>query len=80
MTRTWMAIAGGAAILAVVPMVGATEHDKAAKKPLVSRAQIVETYKKNTSVDETSDALLVDQSVVAACLKAAGITPNEQDR
>ena len=55
--------------------------EKKSDKPVVSCAQIVETYKVNQSVDETADALEVDQSRVAACLKAAGIKlPSENDR
>ena len=49
-------------------------------KPRVSCDKIVETYKLNKSVDETSDTLFVDESRVTECLKAAGITPNENDR
>ena len=54
--------------------------DKVPAKPLVSCDKIVETYKLNKSVDETSDTLMVDESRVAECLKAAGITPSENDR
>lgn len=82
MTRTGTAIAFAAGIIATT-MVARAEQPKAkaaGKKALVSCASIVETYKTNRSVDETADALFVDQSVVAACLKAAGITPNEQNR
>jgi hypothetical protein len=50
-------------------------------RPVVTCKQIVETYKVNKSVDDTGDALFVDESVVVACLKAAGISaPAEADR
>jgi hypothetical protein len=66
-----MALAGGAALAA---------DEKAPAKPVISCDKIVETYKLNKSVDETSDTLLVDESRVVECLKAAGITaPAEND-
>ena len=52
---------------------------KAPAKPLISCDKIVETYKLNKSVDETSDTLMVDESRVAECLKGADITPTEDD-
>jgi hypothetical protein len=67
-----MALTGTAAL--------AGSDEKAPAKPLISCDKIVETYKLNKSVDETSDTLMVDQSRVAECLKAAGITPSENDR
>ena len=55
--------------------------EKTGKKPDVTCKEIVETYKANNSVDETSDSLFVDQKRVVACLKAAGIKyPPEYDR
>ena len=81
MTRTRTTLTVAAAVLAIATLArGEEPKGKDGGKKLVSCSQIVETYKKNQSVDETSDALFVDQSVVAACLKAAGITPNELDR
>ena len=75
---------GMLAAIAVVMLFGtavlAAPDEKAPAKPLVSCDKIVETYKLNKSVDETSDTLMVDQSRVAECLKAAGITPSENDR
>ena len=66
-----MALAGTAALAA---------DEKAPAKPVISCDKIVETYKLNKSVDETSDTLFVDQSRVVECLKAAGITaPAEND-
>ena len=74
-----MAVALG--MLGLAALVAAAEPEKKGNKPVVSCAQIVETYKVNQSVDETADALEVDQSRVAACLKAAGIKqPAENDR
>ena len=66
-----MALAGRAALAA---------DEMAPAKPVISCDKIVETYKLNKSVDETSDTLLVDESRVVECLKAAGITaPAEND-
>jgi len=68
-------------MLGLAALVAAKEPGKKADKPVVSCKKIVETYKVNQSVDETADALEVDQSRVAACLKAAGTkVPNENDR
>ena len=67
-----------AAVIASSVLAGAAAEEKDAK-PLISCDKIVETYKHNNSVDETSSALVVDQSRVAECLKAAGITPTEAD-
>jgi hypothetical protein len=58
----------------------AASDEKAPAKPLISCDKVVETYKLNKSVDETSDTLMVDQSRVTECLKAAGITPSENDQ
>ena len=82
MMRTGTAIALIAGTLVVSGAANAAEPagKGTGKKPVVNCAQIVETYKTNSSVDQTADALFVDQSVVAACLKAAGITPTEMDR
>jgi len=77
--RTAMLAAIAAVALAGTAALAASD-EKAPAKPLVSCDKIVETYKLNKSVDETSDALMVDQSRVAECLKAAGITPSENDR
>ena len=67
-----MALAGTAALAA---------DEKAPAKPVIPCDKIVETYKLNNSVDETSDTLFVDQSRVVECLKAAGITnPGENDK
>jgi hypothetical protein len=72
---------GVAAVLAMATMVVATEPQKKPEKPIVSCDKIVEFYKGSLSVDETSDAMLVDQSRVVECLAAAGIDlPNEDDR
>jgi hypothetical protein len=65
------------AMAAAVTVMAAEE--KAAPKPLIPCDKIVETYKTNNSVDETSDALFVDESRVAECLKAAGITAPAED-
>ena len=70
------------AAIAVMTLAGTAAFaadEKAPAKPLVSCDKIVETYKLNKSVDETSDTLMVDESRVAECLKAAGITPSEDD-
>jgi len=65
---------GVVAMLAFASLAGA--EDKAAKpKNPISCDQIVETYKVAQAVDKTAQTLLVDQSRVAECLKAAGITP-----
>jgi hypothetical protein len=78
--RTVTAIALVAA-MALTANAAGTKHTKTTDRPRVSCKQIVETYKVNKSVDETSDALLVDQSVVVACLKAGGVAvPSEYDR
>ena len=75
--------AGTLAAIAAVALAGtaalAASDEKAPAKPLISCDKIVETYKLNKSVDETSDTLFVDESRVAECLKAAGITPSEND-
>ena len=65
------------AMAAAVTVMAAEE--KAAPKPLIQCDKIVETYKVNKSVDETSDALMVDESRVTECLKAAGITAPAED-
>jgi hypothetical protein len=71
------------AAIAVVALAGtaafAASDEKAPAKPLVSCDKIVETYKLNKSVDETSDTLMVDESRVTECLKAAGITAPAED-
>ena len=68
-----------AAVVALATVAGAAEQ--AGQKQVVDCKQIVEVYKANQSVDQTSSALKVDQKRVAECLKAAGIaTPNENDR
>jgi len=55
--------------------------EQSGQKPVVECKEIVEVYKVNQSVDQTSSALKVDQKRIAECLKAAGIaTPNENDR
>ena len=76
--------AGMLAAIAVVALAGtavlAAADEKAPAKPVISCEKIVETYKLNKSVDETSDTLFVDQSRVVECLKAAGIAaPAEND-
>ena len=80
--KTWratMAVALG--MLGLAALVVAAGPEAKTDQPVVSCNQILETYKVNQSVDETADALEVDQSRVAACLKAAGIKqPNENDR
>ena len=73
-------IAGFAAVLLACAPLAAVAADEKADKPLIACDKIVETYKVNQSVDETSSALMVDQSRVAECLKAAGVTaPSETD-
>ena len=69
-------------LLAFTMPAAATEPAaKAEKKPVVSCDEIVKTYKANQSVDATAQALFVDQSRVAQCLKAAGIdSPLEDNR
>jgi len=63
------------------PAAGTEPAAKSEKKPVVSCDQIVKVYKDNQSVDATSQALFVDQSRVAECLKAAGIdSPPEDNR
>lgn len=57
----------------------AADTDKKSEKPLVTCAQIVEVYKMSHSVDQTSDTLKVDQSRVAECVKAAGISDPAQN-
>ncbi len=74
-----------AGVLGLVTAAGAADpaadKDKAAAKPPVSCDQIVESYKHNKSVDETSAMYLVDQARVAQCLKAAGVAdPDEDDQ
>ena len=65
-------------VVAAAALVSADEHGG---KPLIACDKIVETYKKNQSVDETASALMVEQSRVAECLKGAGITaPAEDDQ
>jgi hypothetical protein len=64
-------------LMAAVALAGT--DDKAAK-PVISCDKIVETYKLNKSVDETAGTLMIEQSRVTECLKAAGITPSENDR
>jgi len=77
--RATMAVALG--MLGLAALVAAAGPEAKTDKPVVSCDQILQTYKVNQSVDETADALEVDQSRVAACLKAAGIKqPNENDR
>ncbi len=78
--RTTVAVVALGLGLARVTSAAEPQAKSAEKKPLVTCKQIVETYKVNQSVDETADSLFVDQSVVAACLEAAGITPNKYDR
>ena len=86
MKRIGVAIAAAIVIVlvcgvAVLRGQGAAGPEAKAEKPVVSCDKILETYKVNQSVDETADALEVDQSRVAACLKGAGIkVPNENDR
>jgi hypothetical protein len=72
---------GVVAATAFATMAVATEPEKKPEKPIVSCDKIVEFYKGSLSVDETSDAMLIEQSRVEECLKAAGIDmPNEYDR
>ena len=66
--------------LAATAVLAADEKAPAPAKPLVSCDKIVEMYKLNNSVDETAGTLMIEQSRVAECLKAAGITPSENDR
>lgn len=73
-----------AGVLGLVTAAGAADpaadKEKAAKPP-VSCDQIVESYKHNKSVDETSAMYLVDQARVTQCLKAAGVAdPDEDDQ
>jgi hypothetical protein len=71
---------GIAAMLAFASLAGAEDKTAKPKNP-VSCDQIVEAYKHSQSVDKTADMFLVDQSRVAQCLKAAGITdPRNNDR
>jgi hypothetical protein len=69
-------------LLAFTAPAAATEPAaKPEKKPVVNCDEIVKVYKDNQSVDATSQALFVDQSRVAQCLKAAGIdSPPEDNR
>ena len=77
---TTVRIVGVAAAFALATVALAEDKPKT-EKPLIGCDKIVETYKTNHSVDGTADALFVDQSRVAQCLKAAGITaPPEDDR
>ena len=69
--------AGSVGITAVMTMAAAVAV--AAPAPLIPCDKIVETYKANKSVDATSDALMVDESRVTECLKAAGITAPAED-
>ena len=63
------------------PAAAAEPAAKSEKKPVVSCDQIVKVYKDNHSVDVTSQALFVEPSRVAQCLKAAGIdSPPEDNR
>jgi hypothetical protein len=75
MTGRFVGLAA-ALVMASVALAGADEH---AGKPLVACDKIVETYKKNQSVDETASALMVDQSRVSECLKGTGITAPAED-
>lgn len=72
-----------ACIIGLVAAIGMTAAASAADekpaKPMVSCDKIVETYNHNKSVDETSDTLMVDESRVTECLKAAGITAPAED-
>lgn len=69
-------------LLAFTTLAAATEPAaKSEKQPVISCDQIVKVYKDKQSVDATSQALFVDQSRVAQCLKAAGIdSPPEDDQ
>ena len=67
-----------AAALALPTAAGAVEQE--GKKPVVTCTEIVEVYKQNQSVDQTSAVLKVDQKRVAECVKSAGLTPSENDR
>lgn len=74
--------AGMLAAIAVMGLAGTAAlaaDEKAPAKPVISCDKIVETYKLNKSVDETSDTLMVDESRVTECLKAAGITAPAED-
>jgi hypothetical protein len=71
-------IAGVAAVILSGAVTVAVAEEKS-EKPLISCDKIVETYKRNQSVDETSSALMVDQSRVAECLKGAGIAAPAED-
>jgi hypothetical protein len=75
---------GNVGMAVVVTMVAAlavvaSGAEEKPQKPVIPCDKIVETYKLNKSVDETSDALLVDESRVMECLKAAGISAPAQD-
>jgi len=73
-------IVGIAAVMMSAALAAAAPEEKA-EKPVIGCDKIVETYKVNNSVDETAGTLMVDQSRVAECLKAAGITnPAEDDQ
>jgi len=73
-------IVGVAAVMMLAAVASAAAPDEKAAKPLIACDKIVATYKLNNSVDQTSAALMVDQSRVTECLKGAGITaPSEAD-
>lgn len=76
-----MSIIVAAGMLALATVANAADpapQDKAAK-PAVACDQIVDAYKHNKSVDETSGMYLVDEARVKACLKAAGVSYPEED-
>ena len=69
----------GVAVVLAAGVALAGPQEPAPKSP-VSCDKIVETYKAGKSVDETASALMVDQSRVVECLKAAGVSvPDEAD-
>ena len=70
-------MAAVATMVVAVAVAASAAEEKA--KPLIPCDKIVETYKVNKSVDETSDALMVDESRVTECLKAAGIAAPAED-
>jgi len=69
-------------LLAFTTPAAATEPAaKSEKKPVVTCDEIVKVYKDSHSVDTTAQALFVEESRIAQCLKAAGINePLEENR
>jgi purine nucleoside phosphorylase len=72
MAATRTVIVATATVLALATAAVAAESDKRAEKPVVTCSEIIHVYKDSQSVDHTSTQLLVDQSRVKKCVKAAG--------